>query len=664
MKLIWAKQIHFSKLSSLDCIFFTEVNFWVYSDNLTSLVASEFYPKPFNLENLFEKFEKTHSQENLLNVSFSLLKAGILISKSPETNLNTEIQILWSGKLPQNAITEVLPLNLRVSNTSNESKCPTVLFIDDFINLDTATWSNIKSKSILLAKPVGLKLLLGPYLDLTKNLNFELFKSRLVRNYLWKEILRKKHGRFELESDINIGAWSTLATQIPSFLKGTINANTIIEFDVKTFRINRIKVPNNLLYRSSKESFVYKHLDNRPFNTKEIHKKLIKHQAPIIGLLKKTASKPSPLGGWVGEGGLVYRSNKVSLETSFGKSRASGNGITQAAAEAGAFCETLERYSSIFRDNDAFIIDSFENLKKLAIHPNTLSFYSENQYSEKEMLSLIPFETEAQIAWSEIKTPEGKTKLMPTQLLYIGGPKKDINSQKYFSSNTNGTAAGSSPTHAKLLALYELIERDAVHIWWYNKLPAPSISLNKIKDELVHIIAQKHKEAEETLLFLDISQDIAVKTVAAVSSYSGDRYFIAAGSDVDIEKACAKAARELSQLYFYFSNNKHLGWPRNDKSLVPFFLKKPQNVEIVESPLFENLSDELVYVESCILNQNLAIYYKDLSRQDVELSVYKAIVPTMRNQYRQLSQGRLYDVPEKLYGIKTSEKDLNPFNLN
>jgi ribosomal protein S12 methylthiotransferase accessory factor YcaO len=362
----------------------------------------------------------------------------------------------------------------------------------------------------------------------------------------------------------------------------------------------------------------------------------------------------------------VYRSNLISLETSVGKSRASGNGKTQADAEAGAFCETLERYSSIFREDDRFIIDSFDNLKNSAINPNSLTFYSKNQYKQhvKEGYFPLPFETSPPIAWSEINDSLGNSKLMPTQLLYMGGPKADLHSQKYFKWNTNGTAAGSSPVQAKLLALYELIERDAMHIWWFNKLPARTIYLNEIEDDLVHIIDLKHKKAGETLLLLDISQDITIKTVAAVSSYLGDRYFIATGSDVDIQKACAKAARELSQVYFYFSNNKHLGWPRNNKSLEPFFLNHSQKAEIKAPPLFESLSAELLHVENCILNQELKIYYKDFSRQDVELSVFKAIVPKMRNQYRQLGPGRLYDVPEKLYATKNDEKDLNAFNLN
>ena len=50
------------------------------------------------------------------------------------------------------------------------------------------------------------------------------------------------------------------------------------------------------------------------------------------------------------------------------------------------------------------------------------------------------------------------------------------------SADSNGNAAGSSIEDAVLQGALELIERDAVALWWYNRSRLPAVDLDSFND--------------------------------------------------------------------------------------------------------------------------------------------------------------------------------------
>ncbi len=114
-------------------------------------------------------------------------------------------------------------------------------------------------------------------------------------------------------------------------------------------------------------------------------------------------------------------------------------------------------------------------------------------------------------------------------------------------ADTNGCACGRTKDEALLSALYELIERDATGRWWYGGRSRPRIDLESV---VSGPNIAKHIDARgRTLYIFDITTDIAVPTVAAISCNQSGRA-IAAGfaTRASIHDAAQSALTELMQM--------------------------------------------------------------------------------------------------------------------
>lgn len=84
-------------------------------------------------------------------------------------------------------------------------------------------------------------------------------------------------------------------------------------------------------------------------------------------------------------------------------------------------------------------------------------------------------------------------------------------------ANSTGCAVGVDRDNAMAAALCECIERDAVALWWHGGWPAADLPLEVIDTRQPRLFWWLHQRARRTLL-LDITSDIGVPVVAAVSS--------------------------------------------------------------------------------------------------------------------------------------------------
>ena len=69
-------------------------------------------------------------------------------------------------------------------------------------------------------------------------------------------------------------------------------------------------------------------------------------------------------------------------------------------------------------------------------------------------------------------------KYLPTAFCYFGSP--DDPAAAFCGADSNGNAAGSSPEDAVLQGFFELVERDSVALWWYNRLRRPAVDLASV----------------------------------------------------------------------------------------------------------------------------------------------------------------------------------------
>lgn len=95
-------------------------------------------------------------------------------------------------------------------------------------------------------------------------------------------------------------------------------------------------------------------------------------------------------------------------------------------------------------------------------------------------------------------------------------------------ANSTGCAVGIDRDSALAAALWECVERDAVALWWHGQRPAAALPLEVIDAQQPRLYWWLHQRARRTRL-LDITSDIGLPVVAAVSSDAGGR-MIATGT--------------------------------------------------------------------------------------------------------------------------------------
>jgi ribosomal protein S12 methylthiotransferase accessory factor len=168
----------------------------------------------------------------------------------------------------------------------------------------------------------------------------------------------------------------------------------------------------------------------------------------------------------------------------------SGKGTTDDDARASALCEALERYSGGFNGDEPRRSATLAELGDAAIHPNAYMNFSATQYAERERWNAQarsfrtyvpePFDARERIEWSPVwSLTNERERLVPTALCYYGahGP-----GARFCVADSNGNAAGNTIEEAILHGLLELVERDHVALWWYNRLPLPGVDLDSLDD--------------------------------------------------------------------------------------------------------------------------------------------------------------------------------------
>jgi ribosomal protein S12 methylthiotransferase accessory factor len=117
-----------------------------------------------------------------------------------------------------------------------------------------------------------------------------------------------------------------------------------------------------------------------------------------------------------------------------------------------------------------------------ALHPVSLLGYSDRQYETREAwnkahddLNWVAgrFDAEQPIDWSPAWSLSAeRTRWLPTRFCYIG--YGDDSGHNFCRADSNGCAAGATLEEAILQGFFELVERDACALWWYNRLRRPA----------------------------------------------------------------------------------------------------------------------------------------------------------------------------------------------
>lgn len=345
--------------------------------------------------------------------------------------------------------------------------------------------------------------------------------------------------------------------------------------------------------------------------------------------------------------------------------------------------ESIERYCNfVFNKSSVECIDSPRRLFKKGINFDLLQKSREN------------FDDNIRFCWTRCESLSGGNFLLvPCQSIWLAYPYLP-NEPVIYPPISTGVAAGGCLSAALLRGLLEVIERDAFIIYYLQKLPAPKIKLELIKNNQVMKLLETVKRYKLEVHCFDISTDIGIPVVVSIvldRTGVGKAVSVGLKSDLSTIKAIVGSITEafhtrkwirtehernqapVSQndllknsslttrglLWYSIDSIKHLD----------FWLNSSQTKIVKEEGVSMSSGEELKRVIHVLIKSGYTPYWKNLmisQFDNLNIYVVKTMVPGfqplyLNENYRLAVSDRLYEVPEKL-GFKTKrESQLNTF---
>jgi oxazoline/thiazoline synthase len=366
-----------------------------------------------------------------------------------------------------------------------------------------------------------------------------------------------------------------------------------------------------------------------------------------------------------------------------------GKGTTAAQAEVGALCEAVERYSASWHGDEARVRGSLRSLGDAAVHPNACQLVDQRQYAHRAEWNAAhgpfqaigaPFDETAVTNWTPVWSVTGQRhRLLPTDLLYFGAPAPA--GAPAVLADSNGNAAGASLVDAVLQGLLEVIERDAVALWWYNRGRVPGVDLAAYADPWVDELRTVYTGLGRDVWVLDVTADLGVPTMAALCRRTGapaEDIMLGFGAHLDPRIALRRALSELNQLLPAVGvggatrcadPDAERWWRHATTANQPYLLPDPDQPALGPAAHLDIVRDdigaEVDLIHRRLTERGLELLVLDQTRPDIGMPVVKVIVPGMRHFWARYAPGRLFDVPVTLgrQAAPTDYADLNPFPL-
>lgn len=407
----------------------------------------------------------------------------------------------------------------------------------------------------------------------------------------------------------------------------------------------------------------------------------------VVGSLQRAPGCPDFLNSYHSgpNPALTHRSLKA-FRASL-RSQSGGKGVTALDAKVGALCEAVERYSATLHGDEPRIRATFTELAGEAIHPNECQLYHERQYAGRLQWNAVqssfqyicdPFDEKAPIDWTPVwSVTQGRRRMVPTGMLYFTPPP--AKGPCFTLADSNGNAAGSSLEDAVLQGFLELVERDSVALWWYNRTSQPEVDLDSFPDPWIDGIRAEYALLKREFWVLDLTSDLGIPSMAAVSRRTDKReedIMFGFGCHFDPDIALRRALTEMNQLLpavleppcaddpalFDWCTRRTLA---NQPYLGPDRKMPAMGRADYGYTLRADLLEDIRAAEKLVRERGMELLVLDQTRPDLELPAVKVLVPGLRHFWARFGPGRLYDVPVRL-GRRTTPipyEELNPIPL-
>ena len=418
--------------------------------------------------------------------------------------------------------------------------------------------------------------------------------------------------------------------------------------------------------------------------------------SPISGVvtwLSRTTDETDPWLHvyWAGSNPGMRSRSLSSLRRSL-RSKSAGKGSTREQSEISALCEAVERHSGAYCGDEIRVRGRFAELARdgEAIHPNDAQLFSDDQLDNAECINakghpynVVPprLDPDAEIDWTPVwSLTQRRHRYLPTSMLYSmpaerRGPSDLI-------ADSNGCAAGNTLEEAILQGFYELAERDAFAIWWYNRLRVPAVDLRGFDDPYLAAAPDYYARCERDLWMLDVTSDFGIPAFVALSRRPDgetEDIIYGAGAHADPRLAALRAICELNQCLTWLPRpGKEAGRPTIDDPLAlrwwktgrladcPWLapaegepLREASHYPAIET---EDTREDVEYCRALVEARGMEFLVLDQTRPDIGMPVARVVVPGMRHFWARFAPGRLYDVPVAMgwRDRPLAEAELNP----
>ncbi len=420
--------------------------------------------------------------------------------------------------------------------------------------------------------------------------------------------------------------------------------------------------------------------------------------SPVSGIVTWLARTTSEHDAWLhvywaGSNPGMRSRSLSSLRRSL-RSKSAGKGSTREQSETSALCEAIERHSGAFSGDEIRTRGRFIDFaaEDGAIHPNDVQLFSDVQLDDAESINaaghpynIVPprFDPAAEIDWTPVWSfTQGRHRYLPTSMLYSMAPEQRGPAELI--ADSNGCAAGNTLEEAILQGFYELVERDAFAIWWYNRLSVPGVDLSSFDDAFLASATDYYGRCEREVWMLDVTSDLGIPSFVALSRRTDaetEDIIYGAGAHADPRLAALRALCELNQCLTWLprsggSNRPNLpmiddpmalNWWKTARIADCAWLVPSKDAPLRQAaqyPVIET-TDTREDVDCCRAlaeARGMEFLVLDQTRPDIGMPVARVIVPGMRHFWARFAPGRLYDVPVDM-GFRNqplTEADLNP----
>ncbi|MDD1706614.1 MAG: YcaO-related McrA-glycine thioamidation protein [Methanoregulaceae archaeon] len=305
-----------------------------------------------------------------------------------------------------------------------------------------------------------------------------------------------------------------------------------------------------------------------------------------------------------------------------------GKGATPAEAKVSAMMEGIERYSAEVSCQD-LRVERYADLVG-----------TEAVVDPAELILPVRADPEMPIPWvTGYDLMSREEILVPASAVFHPLPGKYF---QLFRTSTNGLASGNTREEAVFHALMEVIERDAWSLAEVTRNTGPWI--DEIDDPLAASLLTQFKNAGVDVLVRDITSDIGIPTIAAVSDdiELKDPVLLTTGmgthtsARIAVLRALTEVAQSrLTQIHGAREDTptadgrRRLGYERT-KRINRYWFFAPEKKRFSEIPSFDSndFLDDIFLTLSKLSAAGLSrVIVTDLTRNELGVPVVRVIVP-------------------------------------